>query len=218
MKRNALIKMVQFSILLALEVILCFTPLGSIPIGPMVATLAMIPVILTGILLGVGAGAAMGFFAGLFSFIVWTFISPGPTAFVFTPFVSIGDIHGNGWSLVICFIPRILTGVVAAVSAKGFAKLLHYKFSIFTYSLSGILASLTNTFLVLGGIYLFFGQSYASALGIAYEALLGAIGLTILTNGIPEAVVAAITSYAIAYPIRKYVMKDPNLRQIKEKK
>ena len=208
MKRNALIKMVQFSILLALEVIMCFTPLGSIPIGPMVATLAMIPVILTGILLG----------AGLFSFIVWTFISPGPTAFVFTPFVSIGDIHGNGWSLVICFIPRILTGVVAAVSAKGFAKLLRYKFSIFTYSLSGILASLTNTFLVLGGIYLFFGQSYASALGIAYEALLGAIGLTILTNGIPEAVVAAITSYAIAYPIRKYVMKDPNLRQIKEKK
>ena len=77
MKRNALIKMVQFSILLALEVIMCFTPLGSIPIGPMVATLAMIPVILTGILLGVGAGAAMGFFAGLFSFIVWTFISPG---------------------------------------------------------------------------------------------------------------------------------------------
>ena len=68
MKRNALIKMVQFSILLALEVIMCFTPLGSIPIGPMVATLAMIPVILTGILLGVGAGAAMGFFAGLFSF------------------------------------------------------------------------------------------------------------------------------------------------------
>ena len=101
MKRNALIKMVQFSILLALEVIMCFTPLGSIPIGPMVATLAMIPVILTGILLGVGAGAAMGFFAGLFSFIVWTFISPGPTAFVFTPFVSIGDIHGNGWSLVL---------------------------------------------------------------------------------------------------------------------
>ena len=34
MKRNALIKMVQFSILLALEVIMCFTPLGSIPIGP----------------------------------------------------------------------------------------------------------------------------------------------------------------------------------------
>ena len=84
MKRNALIKMVQFSILLALEVIMCFTPLGSIPIGPMVATLAMIPVILTGILLGVGAGAAMGFCAGLFSFIVWTFIlslihiSPAP--------------------------------------------------------------------------------------------------------------------------------------------
>lgn len=211
MKRNTLIKMVQFSILLALEVIMCFTPLGSIPLGPMVATLAMIPVILTGILLGVKAGAAMGFFAGLFSFIVWTFITPGPTAFVFTPFVSIGDIHGNGWSLVICFVPRILTGIVAALSAKGFAKLFGYKFSVFTYGLAGVLGSLTNTFLVLGGVYLFFGQNYATAIGIAYEALLGVIGITILTNGIPEAVVAAITSYAIAFPIRKFVMKDPNL-------
>ena len=180
MKRNALIKMVQFSILLALEVIMCFTPLGSIPIGPMVATLAMIPVILTGILLGVGAGAAMGFCAGLFSFYCMDFHHTRSNCICFTPFVSIGDIHGNGWSLAICFIPRILTGVVAAVSAKGFSKLLRYKYSIFTYSLSGILASLTNTLLVLGGIYLFFGQSYASALGIAYEALLGIIGLTIL--------------------------------------
>ena len=76
----------QFAILLALEAIVCFTPLGSIPIGPLVATLAMLPVIVAGILLGTGAGAAMGFAAGLFSFIVWTFMPPNPvTAFVFTP-------------------------------------------------------------------------------------------------------------------------------------
>lgn len=66
----------QFAILLALEAIVCFTPLGSIPIGPLVATLAMLPVIVAGILLGTGAGAAMGFAAGLFSFIVWTFMPP----------------------------------------------------------------------------------------------------------------------------------------------
>ena len=165
-----------------------------------------------------GSRRSYGIFAGLFSFIVWTFISPGPTAFVLHRLSPLEIFTATVGALSSVLFPRILTGVVAAVSAKGFAKLLHYKFSIFTYSLSGILASLTNTFLVLGGIYSIFGQSYASALGIAYEALLGAIGLTILTNGIPEAVVAAITSYAIAYPIRKYVMKDPNLRQIKEKK
>ena len=107
----------QFAILLALEAIVCFTPLGSIPIGPLVATLAMLPVIVAGILLGTGAGAAMGFAAGLFSFIVWTFMPPNPvTAFVFTPTAA----PGNFWSLVICFVPRILTGVVASLMFKLF--------------------------------------------------------------------------------------------------
>ncbi len=89
--------MAQFALLLAIEIIVCFTPLGSIPIGPIVATLAMIPVIITAILLGVGAGAVMGAFAGLCSFLVMTFVSPSPTSFVFTPFYSVGDIHGNDW-------------------------------------------------------------------------------------------------------------------------
>lgn len=52
--------------LLAIEAVVCFTPLGSLPaIGPIVMTLMMIPVALAGILLGAGAGAALGAFAGL---------------------------------------------------------------------------------------------------------------------------------------------------------
>ena len=94
----------SFASLLTIEVVFCFTPLGSIPVGPIVATLAMIPVIITAIMLGTAAGAAMGAIAGLFSFIVFSFITPGPTAFLFTPLIE----PGNGWSLVICFVPRIL--------------------------------------------------------------------------------------------------------------
>lgn len=87
----------QFAILLALEAVFCFTVLGSIPIGPLVATLAMLPVIVAGILLGTGAGAAMGFAAGLFSFIVWTFMPPNPvTAFVFTPAAAPGELLEPG--------------------------------------------------------------------------------------------------------------------------
>ena len=114
----------QFAILLALEAVFCFTVLGSIPIGPLVATLAMLPVIVAGILLGTGAGAAMGFAAGLFSFLVWTFMPPSPvTAFVFTPAAA----PGNFWSLVICFVPRILTGVVASLVYKLLSRLLDGK-------------------------------------------------------------------------------------------
>ena len=39
-------------------------------------------------------------------------MNPTVTSFVFTPFYSVGDIHGGFGSLIICFVPRILVGVV----------------------------------------------------------------------------------------------------------
>lgn len=195
----------QFAMLLAIEAIVCFTPLGSLPaIGPIVATLSAVPVIITAIILGTGAGSAMGFFFGLFSFLVWTFTPPSPlTAFAFTPFYSLGPTQGNFWSLVICFVPRILVGTITGACFSLFSKM-KWK-PVFAYSLSGILGSLANTLLVLGGIYVFFGTSYAAALGKSFDLLLGLIGLTLLTSGIPEAVIGGVAAYAICYPIRKHM-------------
>jgi uncharacterized membrane protein len=269
--------LVQFSILLAIEAIVCFTPLGSIPLAPplIVATLGMIPVIIAGILLGLWAGTLMGAFAGLFSFIVWTFMPPSPMAFVFTPFASIGDAHGNFWSLLICFAPRVGVGVVTAglfillrkllnPNARAWATYLtgaaaagaivtavitvivyviglsvldaalspaHYwiiaviifaaltvafylLFSrrvsketaadIVTYGASAVAGSMTNTICVLGGIYLFFGHDYADALLQGnYDAMMGVIGLSVVTNGVPEAIVSALCAYFIARVIIK---------------
>lgn len=205
--RNRTLVLTQFAMLLAIEAVVCFTPLGSLPaIGPIVATLAMVPVIITAILLGTGAGAAMGAFAGLFSLLVWTFMPP-PTsaaiAFVFTPFYP----PGNVWSLVICFVPRILVGVVAGACFHLFTRL-KWKSGV-VYGLSGALSSLTNTFGVLGGIYVFFGHSYATVLGKGFNLLLGLIGLTILTSGIPEAIIGGLAAYAVCRPIQRH-MQHPS--------
>ncbi|MDF2820797.1 MAG: rane protein [Clostridiales bacterium] len=204
--------LVKFSMLLAIEAIVCFTPLGSLPIGPIVATLALIPVIITAILLGTKAGAAMGFFAGLFSFMVWTFMPPVglPVGFVFSPFYPLGENSGNFWSLVICFVPRILVGVVSGASFKIFLNLFskYKKFDVVAYAISAVLGSMTNTILVLFGIYFFFGQEYASVFGMAYNLLLGAIGTVIVTNGIPEAVIGAIAAVAICKPLRVYMKSN----------
>ena len=192
----------QFSILLALEAIVCFTPLGSIPVGPMVATLMYLPVIVTAILLGTKPGALMGFFSGLFSFIVWTLMPPSPVvAFVFTPFYSAGDLQGNGWSLVICFVPRILAGAAAgAVYALCDRK--HVKPAL-SCALGGVLGGLTATVLVLGGIYLFFGQDYASVNDVAYSALLGILATVVVTNGLAEAAIAGIVGAGVCVPLKK---------------
>jgi uncharacterized membrane protein len=198
------IRLAQFAMLLAIEAVVCFTPLGSLPaIGPVVATLGMIPVIITAIVMGTGAGSLMGAFAGLFSFIVWTFMPPNPLfAFVFTPLYSVGSAKGNFWSLVICFVPRILVGTVTGLCLKLFTNL-HWKPAA-AYAVSGVLGSLANTLLVVGGIYLFFGSSYASALGQNLGTLPAVLGLMILTNGLPEAVLGGASAYAIGYPVRKH--------------
>lgn len=203
MKKKTLF-LVQFSLLVAIEALFCFTPLGSLPaIGPIVATLAMVPVIITALLLGTAAGTAMGFIAGLFSFIVWTFMPPSPIAFLFTPFYTVGDISGNFGSLLICFVPRILTGTVPGVLYKLFSRVMPGK-DYLSLVISSFLGSLTNTVGVMGGIWLFFGNAYSSMAGKTMVAL---IGITVLTSGIPEAVVSAIFVPAVCKPLKKILGK-----------
>ena len=203
-RKNLTLTMVQFSVLLAILAIFCFTPLGSIPVGPIVATLAMLPVIITAILLGTGAGTLMGAFAGFFSFLVWTLMPPSPVvAFVFTPFYSFGDFTGNYGSLLICFVPRVLVGTVTGLTWRLFTKLWPGK-HILAMSLSAVLGSVTNTVLVLGGIWLFFGDQYASILG---KTILAIIGTTVLTNSIPEAVISAVVAPAVCRPLQKIIKK-----------
>jgi uncharacterized membrane protein len=182
-KRFSTRTLAMLGILTAIELIVCFTPLGSLPIGPIVATTSHLPVIIAAVTLGVGAGAYMGAVFGLSSFIVNTFIIPTPTSFIFTPFNAIGAVSGNFWSLFICFVPRILLGVVAALLFKWIAQ--HDKSRYFAYGISALAASLVHTILVLGGVYLFFGQQYAQTIGQAYSVLLGLIMTVVLTNGVP---------------------------------
>jgi len=209
-KGNKTIRLAQFSMILALEAIVCFTPLGSLPVGPIVASLSMIPVAVAGILLGLKAGALMGFFFGLFSFIVWTFMPPNPLiAFVFTPFYSLGPVQGNFASLLICFVPRIAVGVAAALLCKLLLRkpASGIKDGLKAYFIAGGIASLMNTFGVLGGIYVFFAGRYAEALDLSRNLLITVLGGVVLTNGIPEAILCAIFCAAICGPVKKIVNK-----------
>lgn len=204
-RRTQTVTLAQFAILLALEAIVCFTPLGSLPLGPVVATLSHLPVIVAAIMLGPGLGALMGFFFGLFSFLVMTFAPASPTAFVFTPFYSVGDISGNGWSLVICFVPRILIGLFAGLTYKALTKRWPKK-DWLRFGLSGFVGTATNTFLVLLGMGLFFAEPIESVLGGAILALIGA---TILTNGIPEIILGVLVAYAVCKPLKKMLGENP---------
>ena len=80
--------------IVVIETIFCFTPLGTIPLGPIAATLSMVPVIIASLTFGKRVGMLVGGVFGIYSFIYWTFIMPAfPTAFLFTPFSSIMLLH-----------------------------------------------------------------------------------------------------------------------------
>ena len=66
-------KMVLFSMLLAIEVILSFTPLGFLRVGFLSVTMLHIPVIICAMALGKRYGAALGFVMGFCSFYNATF-------------------------------------------------------------------------------------------------------------------------------------------------
>ena len=190
--------MAQVALFAALIVLMAFTPfLGYIPLGFTRATIIHIPVIIGSLLLGPKKGAGLGFVFGLTSFINNT-INPTVTSFVFTPFYSLGEYSGGVGSMIICFVPRILVGVIPFYVYRGVKKLQREeKASTAGLALAGISGALVNTLLVMNLIFVFFRDAYASANGVAASAVYGFILSVIGINGVPEAIVAGIITVLI---------------------
>ncbi len=193
--------LVQVALFTAIIFVLAMVPgLGYIPLGVIRATTIHIPVIVGSLVLGPKKGALLGGMFGLTSLINNT-ITPTVTSFVFSPILAIemSGIKGAIMSLVICFVPRILIGIVPYYVYAGIRKMMKKgkKSQTIALGVAGVVGSLTNTLLVMNLIYVFFGEQYAAAKEMAYEALYGSILVIIGTNGVPEAIVAAVLVVAI---------------------
>ncbi len=194
MKQKNTKRFTLLALFIAIEVAVAMVPfLGYIPLGFINATTLHIPVIIGGILLGKKEGAILGFVFGLTSLLKNT-MEPSITSFVFSPFISVGGIGGNWQSLLITFIPRILIGFVAGYL---YEKLSTKTNDTIAISCSAFAASLTNTILVLGGIYFLFGIDYANAINIAFNTLFSFIMGIVTTSGLVEAVVASIIAVTV---------------------
>jgi uncharacterized membrane protein len=200
--------MVQLALLSAVIVVLATVPYVGyikIPVLAVQATTIHIPVIVGSILLGWKAGAFLGGVFGLTSLIINT-MEPGITSFCFSPFVELGDgMGGNPLALVVCFVPRILCGIVPYWVYQGLMKLFRNpdKFRKLSVLLAGIAGSMTNTILVMSMIYLFFGAQYAAARGLAFEAVLGVVLSVVGINGTIEAIIAALIASAVVLAMRR---------------
>ena len=199
-------EMVLTALFTAIIIIMAFVPyLGYINLVVIKATLIHVPVIIGSIVLGPKKGGFLGFVFGCTSLIINT-LNPSLLSFAFSPFYSVGEIGGNFFSVIICFVPRILVGVVPYFVYVGIKKLCKKKAAgdWIALPIAGVAGAFTNTLLVMNLIYICFSSEFASAKNIALDAVYGVILTIIATNGVPEAIVAAVLTTAIGKVLIKW--------------
>jgi len=168
MPQNRTRKIVITGVLGAISVLLGLTHWGFIPWPTQIAlTFMHVPVIIGAILEGPWVGVGIGFIFGVFSLIQGII---APTGSNDLPFAN----------PLLSILPRLFIGPIAWLAWKALRR-----WNIFALITAGIAGSLTNTVLVLGMFVILRLLTLPIALYIA------------ATNGLPEAVLAAILTLAV---------------------
>ncbi len=199
MKTEKTFNMVLTGLFMAIIIIMAMVPnIGYINLILIKVTMVHVPVIIGSIVLGPKLGAVLGATFGITSLINNTF-NPSLLSFAFSPFYQVGNIGGNGWSVVIALLPRILVGVVPYFVYRFLVKTLPQMKvrGAISLAVAGISGALTNTILVMSMIYFCFREEFAAAKDIAVEAVYDVILGIVAANGIPEAIVGAVLTMLV---------------------
>ncbi len=185
LERGKLRRIAVTGLLSAICIILGSTPLGFIPMGAFGATIVQIPVIIGVVIEGPVVGLTLGMVFGVMS-LLRAWLQPTlPMQIVFiNPLVSV--------------FPRLVIPLVAWAAFKLGRK---WSGTWLGDALAGVFGSLTNTVGVLGVMALLYTSAYTK------ELLWPMIGAAALANGIPEAIVSAIVTVAVAQALRRSIYK-----------
>lgn len=182
-------KLVITGMLVAISILLDATPIGTIRLPIISATIAHVPTIIGGIIGGPLLGGIVGLSFGLTSLIRNLTQPTGILSFaLMNPLISV--------------FPRILVGILAYYSYYGIRKIANDYISIIVGSAIG---SLTNTVTVLGMMYILYAKRIVEQFAAAGKAgTANTILMGIATaNGVPEMIVAVILSVVIVKALKK---------------
>ena len=198
--------MVLLGLLTALVAVFSFTPIGSIPIGPLVITLNVIPVAIAAISLGPVGGAIIGGVFGMFSFLQC---------------FGIGILSGMGAILVDInlpfafiqrFIPRLLDGFLAGLIFQGVSRLTDVRISCFV---TGFCTALMNTaFFMLSLVFLFGNTEYVQGL-MKGKSVIPFIISFVGSNALVEMIVCTIITGAVGTALfASKLIKAPEKKEL----
>ena len=184
-------RLVMLALLAAVLILMAFTPLGYLRIGPLSITFNTIPVAIGAIALGPVCGAILGAVFGLTSVM-------GGSALVMT-LMSVNPVYAG----IMCFVPRILEGLLAGFIAKALRRTRLKK--PVSYGLTGFLTAFMNTLFFMSALVILFGgsefvQEKWTALAPGQNVLVFVcmfVGINAVVEMVSTAVVASAVSFAL---------------------
>ena len=185
--------MVLLAMLSGILLVMSFTPLGYLNIGPLAISLNMIPVAIGAVALGPGGGAFLGAVFGITSCLQCVGIggtsAMGVALFEISPVLTI----------IQRFVPRLLAGWLTGMVYVGLRKL-HFKYASYV---AGFCAALLNTVLFMTALVVLFGNTeYLQNLIAGKNILLFIIGF-VGVNALVEMFATTVAAGAVCRALEK---------------
>lgn len=143
-------QLVIMGLMTALVLIFSFTPIGSIPVGPLVITLNVIPIAIAAVACGPTGGAIIGGMFGIFSFLQCIGIGVpsgmGATLFNISPVLA----------FIQRFIPRLLDGFLVGWIFKTLRSRTNKPVAC---GITGFATAFLNTLFFMSALILLFGNT-----------------------------------------------------------
>ena len=203
MKKLDTKSLVMLGVLTAFVIIFSTTPIGSIPIGPLVITLNIIPIALAAVTLGPVGSIIIGAVFGLFSFLQAAGVIQGTgfahTLFSISPFAT----------FVQCVVPRTLDGLCVGFIHKAVSKF-NKETACFV---TGFFSAFLNTVFFMSSLVLLYGNSeYLQGL-IDGRNILAFIIAFVGINAVTEMVSSTIITGAVGVALQKAKLVNTSAAQ-----
>lgn len=191
--------MVQLAVLIAITLLMAFTPLGFLRVGALSISMLTIPVVIGAMIMGPKAGAVLGLVFGCASFYqCFGMDAFGATLLSINPF----------FTFLVCIPTRTLMGYLAGVIFKALHKV--DKTKTLSYFATGLLGALMNTLFFMGMLMLCFGNSsYLQEMNqsLGNLSLIGFVFALCGINGLLEMPLSCIAGGGVAKVLNRVLKK-----------